>query len=248
MPAVAAFDVSAVKVSKPGANGSNSDFHDGRFTASNCSLEDLIQYEGYGIPQTRILGGPKWVRSEHFDIQAKMDEPSLKGLRALPRDERSRQTMAMFQALLRDRFKLAAHWETRELPIYAMIVAKKGPSFQATKEPEGHSGSSDHNGKLAARGMTMEQLADTLTQKFSRDLGRPVVDKTGVAGRYDFDLNWTPETDADVVNQATNGSVAPDAGPSIFTCIQEQIGLKLESTKGPVQVLVIDHAEMPAEN
>ena len=132
------FEVSAVKISKPGADGSDSDFRDGRFTASNCSLESLIEYEGYGIPRSRILGGPKWLRSEHFDVQAKMDEPSLKYLHALPREERRKQTRAMFQQLLADRFKLAVHWETRQMPIYAMVVAKKGPGFQATKEPDGH--------------------------------------------------------------------------------------------------------------
>jgi uncharacterized protein (TIGR03435 family) len=243
-----AFEVSAVKITKPGAEGSDSDFNDGRFTATNCTLETLIEYEGYGIPQARILAGPKWVRTEHFDIQAKMDDQSLKRLQAQSRDERRKQTRAMFQQLLADRFKLVVHWETRELPIYALVVARKGPALQATRETDGHSGSSDNNGKFSARGLTMEQLADTLTRELSRELSRPVMDKTGVAGRYDFALNWTPETETEAGNDARDDSASADAGPSIFTAIQEQMGLKLESAKGPVQVLVIDQAEMPQEN
>ena len=104
-----------------------------------------------------------------------------------------------------------------------------------------------NNGQFNAHGLTMAQLADALTQELSRELGRPVIDHTGIQGRYDFALKWTPETDTDVVNGGTNGS-SPDSGPSIFTAIQEQMGLKLESTKGPVQVLIIDHVEMPTEN
>jgi uncharacterized protein (TIGR03435 family) len=244
----AAFEVSVVKVSKSGNEGSDSDFENGRFTATNCSVKTLIEFEGYGIPESRILGGPKWIGTEKFDIEAKMEGGAVSRLHALPNEERRKQTRTMFQRLLADRFKLAAHWETRELPIYALVVARKGPSFQTTKKPDGQSGTSNNNGKFAARGLTMEQLADALTRELSRDLGRPVIDKTGVAGRYDFDLNWTPERDAVAVNERSNGSVAPDSGPSIFTAMQEQMGLKLESRKGPVQVLVIDHVEMPAEN
>jgi len=244
----AAFEVSAVKVSKAGSDGSDSDFENGRFTATNCSVKTLIEFEGYGIPESRILGGPKWIGTEKFDIEAKMEDGAVSRLQALPNEERRKQTRAMFQRLLADRFKLAAHWETRELPIYALVVARKGPNFQTTKEPDGRSGTSNNNGKFAARGLTMEQLADALTRELSRDLGRPVIDKTGVAGRYDFDLHWTPERDTVAVHEQTSGALASDSGPSIFTAMQEQMGLKLESTKGPVQVLVIDHVEMPTEN
>ena len=155
----------------------------------------------------------------------------------------------MFQQLLAERFKLAVHWETRELPVYAMVVAKKGPRLDPTKELDGHSGTSSNNGELTARGVTLAQMADVLTQELSRELGRVVIDKTGIQGRYDCALKWRPDTGEARRNDGTDGSVAPtDSGPSIFTAIQEQLGLKLESTKGPVQVLVIDRVEMPSEN
>jgi uncharacterized protein (TIGR03435 family) len=239
------FEVSAIKLNKSGNSGSSSNMHDGRFTASNVTLKNVLQYQAYAVPESRILGGPKWLGSERFDIDAKMDSAAAEGLHALANDERRKQTRAMFQQMLADRFKLAAHWEMRDLPVYALVVTKKGPSFQRTKEPDGHTGTSSNNGQFNAHGLTMAQLADALTQELSKELGRPVIDKTGIQGRYDFALKWTPETDADV---GTNSAVSPDSGPSIFTAIQEQMGLKLESTKGPVQVLVIDHVEMPTEN
>jgi uncharacterized protein (TIGR03435 family) len=155
----------------------------------------------------------------------------------------------MFQQLLADRFKLTVHWETRDLRVYAMVLAQKGPGLQPSKEPDGHSGTSSNNEQFTARGVTLAQMADALTQEFSSELGRVVVDKTGIQGRYDFALKWMPNSGAALANGGTDGSaIPPDSGPSLFTAIQEQLGLKLESTNGPVQVLVIDHAEMPSEN
>jgi uncharacterized protein (TIGR03435 family) len=251
-PAIAAppaFEVSTVKHNKSGSSSSNSNFHDGRFTASNVSLKNLLQYRAYGIPESRILGGPQWISSERFDIEAKTDSAVADRLRTLAHDQRRIQTQAMFQQLLAGRFKLAVHWETRDLPVYAMAVAKKGPSLHPSKQPDGHSGTSSNDGQFTAQGLTLAQLADALTQELSRELGRVVIDKTGIQGRYDFALKWMPDTGAALMNDRTDGSAAlPDFGPSIFTAIQEQLGLKLESTKGPVQVLVIDHVEMPSEN
>lgn len=250
-PAIAplSFEVSTIKQNKSGSSGSSSNSRDGRFTASNTTLKNVLQYQAYGIPESRILGGPPWIGSQRFDIEAKTDSAVLERLQALNRDQRRLETRAMFQQLLADRFKLAAHWETRDLPIYALVVQKKGPSLSPSKEPEGHSGTSASDGRFTAKGLTLGQLADALTQELSRELGRVVIDKTGVQGRYDFALKWTPETGAPLVNNGTDASAPPpDTGPSIFTAIQEQLGLKLESAKGPVQVLVIDHVEMPSEN
>jgi uncharacterized protein (TIGR03435 family) len=155
----------------------------------------------------------------------------------------------MFQQLLADRFKLTVHWETRELPVYALVVAKNGPSLHESKESDGSSHTSTSTGQFTARGVTMVEMAQTLTQELSRELGRVVIDKTGIAGRYDVTLKWTPDTGSGSINSGTEGTMPPpDFGPSIFTAIQEELGLKLESTKGPVQVLAIDHVEMPSEN
>jgi uncharacterized protein (TIGR03435 family) len=237
-----------VKESKADSSGCDSDFDHGRFTSTGCPVKELIEYEGYGIPSSRILGGPKWIVSQRFDIAATMDSASIERLSSLPSAERRKQTQAIFQRLLAERFKLSVHWESRVLPVYALVVSKQGPKFQATKTPEGHSGTSSNNGKFSGRGLTMAQLADAMTRELGGQLGRPVIDKTGLQGRYDFELRWTPDRDAISVNDAKDGSGIVDTGPSIFTDIQEQMGLKLESTKGPVKVLVIDHAEIPTEN
>jgi uncharacterized protein (TIGR03435 family) len=244
-PAAAAhpvFEVTTVKRNKSGGTGSHSNFQNGYFIASNILLKNLLQYSAYGIPEPRILGGPKWLNSERFDIEAKTDNLTADQLRTLNREQRKLQTQGMFQQLLADRFKLMIHFETRQLPVYALAATKKGPILHAWKASDG-SGTSASTGQFAATGMTMAEIAVALTQELSRELGRVVIDKTGIDGRYNMTLKWTPETDT------TDGTAPqPEAGPSIFTAIQEQLGLKLESAKGPVQVLIIDHVEMPTEN
>jgi uncharacterized protein (TIGR03435 family) len=174
-----AFEVSTVKENKSGKSGSSSDFQDGRLTASNVSLKNLLQYEAYGIPESRILGGPKWISSERFDIEAKADSATVDRLRTLAPDQSRVETQAMFQQLLAERFKLAVHWETRELPVYAMVVGKKGPLLHPTKELDGHSGTSSNNGQLTAQGVTMAQMADALTRELARELGRVVSIRLG---------------------------------------------------------------------
>jgi uncharacterized protein (TIGR03435 family) len=243
------FEVATVKLNKSGVSGSHSSLDNDRFTATNVSLKNVMQYQAYGIPEPRILDGPKWLNTERFDIQAKADSATLDALKPLRREDRQLQIQRMFQQLLADRFKLTVHWETRELPVYAMIVAKNGSHLQATKQTDDGASISTNNGELTARGVTMAEIARALTQELSRELGRVVVDKTGVDGRYDITLRWTPESGAAPVSYGAGDTASqPDAGPSIFTAFQEQLGLKLESTKGPVQVLVIDHVEMPSEN
>jgi uncharacterized protein (TIGR03435 family) len=243
------FEVTTVKLNKSGNSGSHSSLDNGRFIASNILLKNLIQYQAYGIPERRILGGPKWLDSERFDIEAKADSSIADQLRTLARDQRKLQTQVMFQQLLADRFKLTIHWETRELPVYALVVTKNGLSLHESKETDGSSHTSTSTGQFTGRGISMVEMALTLTQELSRELGRVVIDKTGISGRYDVTLRWTPDAGTAFINSGTEGTAPPpDSGPSIFTAIQEQLGLKLESTKGPVQVLVIDHVEMPSEN
>jgi uncharacterized protein (TIGR03435 family) len=240
-----AFEVTTVKQNKSGGSGSHSSFQSGRFTASNILLKSLIEYQAYGIPEPRILGGPKWLDSERFDIEAKVDSSVADQFQKLSK----LQTQEMFQHLLADRFKLAIHWEARDLPIYALVVAKNGPNLHESKEPEGGSLTSAGTGQFTAQGVTLADMARSLTQELSKELGRVVIDKTGISGRYDVALKWTPDTGEAPTDSGTEGTASPpDSGPSIFTAIQEQLGLKLESAKGPVQVLVIDHVEMPSEN
>ncbi len=178
-----------------------------------------------------------------------MDNASANGLKALSRDQRRATMHAMFQQLLADRFKLAVHWEMREFPVYALVAAKKGSILHETKNPPGDTGTSSGDGNFSGKGLTLTEFAETLTQELSRELGRVVIDKTGIQGRYDITLSWTPETNADCAGSSTDSTApSPETGPSIFTALQEQVGLKLESARGPVEVLVIDHVEMPTEN
>jgi uncharacterized protein (TIGR03435 family) len=149
----------------------------------------------------------------------------------------------MIQQLLADQFKLVAHTETRQLPVYALVVAnpKTGPKIQPAKDL--NRSISLNNGQIKAEGITLEDLAQKLTRSLSDVLGRVVIDQTGLTGRYDLTLKWTSD-----MTTSTTPNSEPDAPPDIFTAIQEQLGLKLESTKAPVPVLVIDHVEMPSEN
>lgn len=245
------FEVTAVKRNNSGDSGSRSSFANGRFTATNISLKNFIQYQAYGIPDLRILGGPPWLSSTRFDIDAKTDDTITDQLRTLSREQRRLQEQGMFKNLLEDRFKFAAHEATQELPVYALVIGKKGlgPGLHKTVETGDNSSTSAGTGKFSAQGVTLPALASALTQELSKELGRVIIDKTGIVGRYDVAIGWTPEADATPVSSGTDRTTPmPDSGPSLFTAIQEQLGLKLEATKGPVQVLIIDHVEMPSEN
>ena len=240
------FAVATVKVDKSGSTGSHSGWKGMTFTSINVQLKNLMQYQAFGLPEPRILGGPKWLDSERFDIEAKMDDATVAQLKALPPEQRNQQMQSMFQQLLADRFQLKTHWETRELPVYALVVAnpKNGPTLTKAKDPL-HSGTAGGNGMLQANSATLADIAQVMTQEASSELGRVVIDKTGIEGKYDIRLKWTPDLGA---GSGPESSAPPPTGPSIFTAVQEQLGLKLESTKGPVKVLVIDSVEMPAAN
>ena len=235
---VPAFEVSVVRLNHSGGGGSSSNMKSGRFTATNVTLKNIVEYSAYGLPGPRIVGGPKWFDSQRFDIEAKMTDADAAAVQKLDRDQRRIQIQAMFQQLLTDRFKLVAHWETREMPVYDLVVGKNGTHMTPSKETGGGTHTSD--GEFMATGVTMEDMARSLTQELSGELGRVIVDKTGIVGRYDVSLKWTPDRGA----SGDSDAASPDAAP-IFTAIQEQVGLKLEPAKGPVQVLVIDRLEMP---
>ncbi|HEY1945913.1 MAG TPA: TIGR03435 family protein [Bryobacteraceae bacterium] len=243
------FEVATVKQNKSGSSGGSSTFENGRFIATNALLTKLIQYQAYRITERQIVGGPKWLNTERFDIEAKTNSLVADQLRTLSRDQRTLQTQGMFQRFLADSFKLVVHWETRDLPVYALVVAKKPPIFHEWKESDGGPGTEASTGKFSANGVTMADLVWSLTQELLREFGRIVVDNTGIKGRYNVTLKWTPETDSAPVSIGTDGTAPlPDSGASIFTALQEQLGLKLKATKGPVGVLVIDHVEMPSAN
>jgi uncharacterized protein (TIGR03435 family) len=245
----------------------------GRFEAENITVRFLLQ-DAYGVKDSQLVGAPGWVDSEHYNIEAKGedsaggDEP--KGAQSkLDRDKQQAKFRLMLQAMLADRFKLVLHHDTKELWEYALVAAKNGhklkettaPAFDpATAGPPPPPGSNapmpkgsirmTGRGDLTVTGVGIEQFADVL----SRQLGQIVVDKTGLKGEYDFALKWTPDEGQGQMFRGAgdppkDGAPPPEsAGPSILTALQEQLGLKLESQKGPVDVIVIDHLEKPSEN
>jgi len=237
----------------------------GRYTATNMPLRLLIR-NAYGIQDFQLVGAPDWADSERFDIIARAEHdigPPIPGGPPSP-------IQLMLRSLLEDRFKLALHTEKRELPIYALVLArpdgKLGPQLQPTKtDCSALSGARGRGGpppdppppapgggrpacgvrmmpgQLAAGGFPIGLLA----QQLSQSAQRVVVDRTGLTGNYDFDLKWTPDQ---LPQGAPPGAPVPAIdpnGPSLFTAVQEQLGLKLESTKGAVEVLVVDHVERP---
>ena len=224
---------------------------------SNVALQ-LVLRESLGIEDSRILGGPDWVKTGRFDIEAKVDAADAPKLDNLPFDERRK----MLLPVLADRFGLKFHHETRELPTYALVVAKGGLKMKEAKPGDtypngvkGPDGQSRAGMMMMGRGNLTGQavpITNLVTMLSNQRLGRPLYDKTGLAGNYDFDLHWTPDDAPPMAGGAQAGSpgsdAATDPGPSLFTALQEQLGLRLDPQKGPVDVVVIDHIEQPSAN
>ena len=239
IPRQPAYDVVSIRPSQPGESNR---WH--RTTANGISmgmsLKALIM-AAYSIQtEDQMSGLPGWTVNAQFDVEAKMDPDTAALLAKLPQDEQTKQRWLMLQALLADRFGLKVHHETRELPVYRLVIAKGGLKMQKTLADEKR-GVNAARGQITARGISIEALLLYL----SAWSGRTVVDKTGLTGGYDMDLHWTPE-DAGGTSQTSGTSL--DSGPSFFTAIQEQLGLKLESSKEPMDTIVIDHVEAPSAN
>ncbi|HEV2619142.1 MAG TPA: TIGR03435 family protein [Acidobacteriaceae bacterium] len=206
------------------------------FKAINVTLRALLEV-AYELPETQMLGGPAWTSTQKFDLEAKSGPSFDQHLASLSSDEAKEIKRQMLRTLLADRFHLTAHTETRERPIFALVVAKGGAKL--TKSTDTGTTLTGGRGRINIKGAD-DSLA-ILAFELSWRLGRPVIDQTGLAGRYEVSLNWA---DDDAAQTASDASAAP----SLFTAIQEQLGLKLQSTKGPVPVLLIDHAEKPSAN
>jgi bla regulator protein BlaR1 len=207
----------------------------GRFNASNITVKFLIQ-QAYGVKDFQITGGPGWINSERYDLVAKADGDV----------GRAEQLRPLIQKLLADRFQLTIHRDTKELPIYALVVGKNGPKFKESEASGPGPNIRMGRGLINGQGMGMDMLASQL----SNPLGRTVLDRTGLKGRYDIKLEFTPEEGAGRgPGDGPEAAPPPDTtGPSLFTALQEQLGLKLESSKGPVEIIVIDRIEKPTEN
>jgi len=230
------FEVASVKLSDPDARGGRTSFPNGTFTATGITARNCILL-AYDIPSFQLAGGLSWIGDQRYDIVAKMPAGALKA----GGSERWAQMRAAVQALLADRFQLTIHRETKLIPGYALVVAKSGFKLKKTAD-DGQADFSSNRGKLTAHQISMELLARNL----SGNLSSPVVDMTGIKGGFDLTLEWTPD---EVESQAkAGGEAAEPAGPSIFTAVQEQLGLKLETQKAPVEMIVIDRIEKPTAN
>jgi uncharacterized protein (TIGR03435 family) len=270
--AIPAFEVATIK---PGSDT-------GRvmvmFTQDGLSISgvpmQMILREAFRTEDDHVFGAPSWVKSTRYDIEAKVsaeDAPKLKGIKR-------EQRMEMLLSLLVERFNLKYHHETRELTTYSLVVAKGGvrmkesaPSDPGPKDAPKDAGAKDapkeisadspkappKGGMLRMMGPGHIESEGTPTQflahLLSQQLGKTVVDKTGLTERYDYTLQWTPDDATPMAGDAGGGpghdENAPQAGgPSLFTAIEEQLGLKIESTKGPVDVIVIDHLDSPSAN
>ncbi len=259
-----AFDVASVKPNKSGDRGTMVQFAPGgRFVVKNGTLKLLIEL-AYDVRDFQITGGPSWINSDKYDIEATGAETAHKEGKEETEEERKADLdrhRQMIQSLLADRFKLKLHKESKETQIYALVVAKGGlkikelPHEAPPAEPQAMPDKPDPAhpprgmmrmgpGELTAHGGKIGFLTDAL----SNVTGRKVVDETGLKGDYDFDLKWTPDEVHGPGDAGGAGSSGDSSGPSVFTALQEQLGLKLESKKGRVDLLVIDQAEKASQN
>ncbi len=246
----AAFEVSVVRLSKPDAQGSSLNLGKGRLEAKNLTLQSLLQF-AYRLSSgsdDQIAGGPKWMKSTGFDLEGKLDADTAASVSKMTGEERVETLRGMLKELLADRFQLKVHQESRTLPVLALQaiggtrLVKFAAPVEDAEAPKSWQGlHNDGHGHVTGQGADLKMLASVLA--FQPEIGgRLVVDQTGLPERerFTFELKWTPER----LGQA--GTEGP--ATSLFTAVQEQLGLKLTATKAPVDVVVVDHVQMPDEN
>jgi uncharacterized protein (TIGR03435 family) len=228
------FDVASVKVNTAGGGGYPGLASGGqRFTAANLPLTALILL-AYDVTPRQVLGVPGALDAMGFDIEAKSEQPMTRA-----------QSLRMLQTLLAERFRLTLHRETREQPIYALVIAKAEPKLRDSLEDSPvPTIKKQANGSFVFKGTPMA----TLTLILSQQVGRTVVDKTGLQGKYDFSLAYEREQAGRGGADGSESAVNPNGLPSVFTALQEQLGLKLESQKGPVEFIIVDYAQKPSAN
>jgi uncharacterized protein (TIGR03435 family) len=226
-------EVASVKPSHNTTADSNLDSVRGRLTATNITVRELIRL-AYGVKDYQIGRAPGWIASQRFDIAAK----SVSGNANSLDDEKS-----LVRELLSERFQLSTHREAKQMPVYLLVVGKDGPKLTAHND----AGTKARGGcgRLVGRRVTTDAIAAIL----SRQLDHEVINRTGLSGEYDIQLNFTPDSGPCRVGADSQSvSTDPSGLPSIQTAVQEQLGLKLESAKGPVELLIVDRVERPSEN
>ncbi|HVW11831.1 MAG TPA: TIGR03435 family protein [Bryobacteraceae bacterium] len=246
------FDVASIKPANPDAKGSSMmTDRVGGLRGENMPIRALITM-AYGIRDFQLSGGPGWVGTERFDIMAKPEAaegapepPDPRNMTEDQRKIRDKEWRERVQDLLSERFGLVIHKETKEEQIYHLVVAKGGSKLTEVATPGPRQGMSMNRGRAQGFAATIQMLADNLAST----VGRPVVDMTGLTGKYDWKLEWTPDSGMAVPGPDNPQPQSGDApGPTIFTAVQEQLGLKLETAKGPVDTWVIDKIDHPTDN
>ena len=241
-----AFEVASIRRNTSGDNGTRVGYSGGRYTMTNGAIVNVIR-SAYPSQVSEMIGAPSWVSSERYDISAVTEDPNA-------------PLRPMLQTLLADRFKLAAHYETQERPVYSLLLARAdgrlGPALRkstvdcdavAAANRVGRTlevappangappcGMMAGGGSIRAGGMSLSVLVSNL----AGPAGRPVVDKTGLTGNYEFVLSYNPQP----------GAERPSDQPSVFTALEEQLGLKLQADRAPLEVLVLDRIERPTED
>ena len=249
------FEVAVIRPSAADAAGTNFMLSSSRFSVTNAPLTDLIQFAYDLKTNQQVPKTPAWIASEKFDVDATIADADRDALKKLPADQKLEQYRLRVRTLLADRFNFKASMQTRELPVYALVLAKGVPKpalapappdtlAQRTPTLGGFS-----SGQVKAGAVSMAVFADLLSGRPDVD-GRPVVDATGLKGSFDFTLvfvrSGAQPTPYDATSPRT--TTAPDADVPLLTALEEQLGLKLEPRRAPVEVLVIDHVEPPTPN
>jgi uncharacterized protein (TIGR03435 family) len=250
LPVQAAFDVVSIHPNNYDHNNHSHIYYslsDSHFRSINATVLQMIQW-AYELPDSRILNGAAWTTSAKYDIEAKSDAAADAHFHALSTSEARREKSKMVQALLADRFHLRAHIESRELPVYDLVVAKGGPKFSPVQDAPKHVDSASRGGSVTLTITSSNHALSDLAEMLYRYTGRVVVDKTGLTDNYTLALHFALDD-----SRASNSVLGPtdaalDTGPSLFTAMKEQLGLELKSGKAPIDVLVIDHIEPSTEN
>ena len=258
------FEAASIKPQAPSSDGSIRTMvqfpPNGRLTAAGATVKTLICV-AYGLSDFQVLGGPNWIEEDRYDVLATPGSALEEQLQKMKSDDNTQAKRQMLQALLADRFKLILHHDTKELPIYGLVVAKSGSKLQETKPDDANPDAANapahptNKGRMrmsidsgsieiTATGMAMDGLARQLASQ----LHSTVQNNTGLKGIYDFTLRFTPDDAPMDASGGANASLADNGGTSIFAAVQDQLGLKLESKKGPVEIVVVDHVDKPSDN
>jgi len=230
-----AFEVVSIKPDKSDHRGAIMQSLPDGFRWTNFPVVSLIQ-RAYGVSmENQIEGLPGWAKSDPYDFEAKADAKIVEDWKNLSYKERWKLEAPMMQSLLADRCQLKVHLVTREMPVYDLVIAKGGLKMKEAAQSEVDSESMSGNTMTAHA-----QTTDSIVAAFQGSVGRMIVDKTGLAGkRFNFELSWVSDNRVEATGEM---------GPSLLTALEEELGLKLVSAKGPVPVLIIDHIEKPSPN